>query len=125
MNRQDSWMSLLISAFLCSVVLYYIGLSALRSRTFVLVIVCRSLTLTGWYVMARPEGKRVLVISAKGETVARQMCGAITHRCVSFPSCLHITPTIIACFWCAYTMVHVNITLSLFLSACARRLVSV
>ncbi|CAM9613617.1 unnamed protein product [Ectocarpus sp. 6 AP-2014] len=34
----------------------------------------------GWYVMARPEGKRVLVISAKGETVARQMCGAITHR---------------------------------------------
>eukprot|EP00903_Cladosiphon_okamuranus_P016060 g14826.t1 len=34
----------------------------------------------GWYVMARPEGKRVLVISAKGETVARQMSGAITHR---------------------------------------------
>ncbi|CAM9998491.1 unnamed protein product, partial [Ectocarpus sp. 13 AM-2016] len=35
---------------------------------------------SGWYVMARPEGKRVLVISAKGETVARQMCGAVTHR---------------------------------------------
>eukprot|EP00752_Nemacystus_decipiens_P013797 g12249.t1 len=34
----------------------------------------------GWYVMARPEGKRVLVISANGETVARQMSGAITHR---------------------------------------------
>ncbi|CAN0421039.1 unnamed protein product, partial [Hapterophycus canaliculatus] len=34
----------------------------------------------GWYVMARPEGKRVLVISTKGETVARQMSGAITHR---------------------------------------------
>lgn len=31
--------------------------------------------------MARPEGKRVLVISAKGETVARQMSGAVTHRC--------------------------------------------
>lgn len=30
--------------------------------------------------MARPEGKRVLVISAKGETIARQMSGAITHR---------------------------------------------
>ena len=35
----------------------------------------------GWYVLARPEGKRVLVVSAKGETVARQMSGAVTHRC--------------------------------------------
>ncbi|CAM9441530.1 unnamed protein product [Discosporangium mesarthrocarpum] len=34
----------------------------------------------GWYVAARPEGKRVIVISVKGETVARQMNGAITHR---------------------------------------------
>ena len=34
----------------------------------------------GWYVMARPEGKRVLVISSKGETVARQMSGAVIHR---------------------------------------------
>lgn len=35
---------------------------------------------TGWYVMPRPEGKRVLLIAANGETVARQMSGAITHR---------------------------------------------
>lgn len=32
--------------------------------------------------MARPEGKRVLVISSKGETVARQMSGTVIHRCV-------------------------------------------
>lgn len=36
--------------------------------------------------MARPEGKRVLVISAKGETIARQMSGAITHRYVLYGS---------------------------------------
>ena len=38
------------------------------------------LVLIGWYVMARPEGKRVLLISSKGETVARQMSGAVMHR---------------------------------------------
>ncbi|CAM9384243.1 unnamed protein product [Sphacelaria rigidula] len=38
---------------------------------------------SGWYVMPRPEGKRVLLIAANGETVARQMSGAITHRFTS------------------------------------------
>eukprot|EP00904_Undaria_pinnatifida_P011058 jgi/Undpi1/7082/HiC_scaffold_22.g09556.m1 len=40
----------------------------------------RSSVGAGWYVMARPEGKRVLVISSKGETVARQMSGTVIHR---------------------------------------------
>lgn len=30
--------------------------------------------------MARPEGKRVLLISADGVTVARQMSGAVMRR---------------------------------------------
>lgn len=41
--------------------------------------------------MARPEGKRVLVISAKGETIARQMSGAITHRYYSSTGRLRYT----------------------------------
>ncbi|CAM9963504.1 unnamed protein product, partial [Choristocarpus tenellus] len=34
----------------------------------------------GWYVTARPEGRRMLLISSNGETVARQMNGGIAYR---------------------------------------------
>jgi snurportin-1 len=34
----------------------------------------------GWYVLARPEGKRCLVVSAKGNTVARLQDGEILHK---------------------------------------------
>ncbi|KAG5192681.1 putative snur portin-like protein [Tribonema minus] len=33
----------------------------------------------GWFVMPRPEGKRVMLIAAEGRTIARTMNGAITH----------------------------------------------
>ena len=34
----------------------------------------------GWYVFPRPEGKRCLVIAAKGKTVTRKRNGAVLGR---------------------------------------------
>ncbi|CAN0490023.1 unnamed protein product, partial [Phaeothamnion confervicola] len=37
----------------------------------------------GWYVLARPEGKRVLVVAAHGQTTARDMSGVVSRRWAS------------------------------------------
>lgn len=34
----------------------------------------------GWYVMCRPEGKRCLMISAKGRTITRMQHGEVLHK---------------------------------------------
>lgn len=69
--------------------------------------------------MARPEGKRVLIISAKGETVARQMSGSITHRhgfvyillfsvILSILFCSVLFYSIIFCSLLFYSKYHTN-----------------
>ena len=34
----------------------------------------------GWYVRARPEGKRCLVVASRGTTVSRQLAGGVLHK---------------------------------------------